>query len=959
LRIHRIENREIAIEVDLDTGVITGIIDKVAGVNHLFSRKPELETKKPGMGIYILEPIFCQQPTETRTEENKIIFKCQRQDLEISWGLELLERKIRYFVEAQYHGDKEFINRFRVVIYSACGRGGFWGDPGAEGAGYSCRYYVNYGFESSRETFSSVMIPSTTRGFRFEKHSYKTKLFPEARWIATVDKVLKTGLVIKPKRDDYLIVVEDQFFNIEINIITPRKRVSGGEKDFFELDIIPVRDLERIDYVSDELILGVESPSIAFPGERYRGRVVIYPLDKISCEVNGYIEYDKNMASLGRRGYCIDQVKRGFRREEIKLEKNFIDSSPGNPWVSKFESINEISFEMDKELYEIPDLVVEICGGKYIAKRSFTIQPEAPEILKKIPERIREYFYNKYIYDNYDVESEYRDTTALSELYLYVSKPPRLRKILNVGINDVRPSKSITEKIMKYLEHKRIREIIEKIVADPSNKLLIFNTNPLDIVFLYIVERDPMYIDLLKRVFENITRHWFREDLVGYYTAIHGGAGASRFIYWALSLDLIDDFLTKDLKDDLAYMLNEIGREIYKITNVWAGNWEFAEAAGLLAIALKVDGVYTDVFREKALTILETLQYTFLRDGGSVELAAGYHHYDLESIMSGAEILYYSGDNRLYRRSLGDDEPIIKKALIWLWNILTPYNTTPALEDTNEGYVAPDLYVLGYLRYRDERLGYVAKRLWSTRPYLYNPLTLLALALSNEDPLEKEFTEFRRDKILRMDPSGRFIYRESEDPESFFLILDYGPHGAWHGHPDKLSFEVYRRGEAIIVDAGSGGYYNPLHWSWNRRTIAHNTVTREDQDHDEIRGELINIETAEDRVRAVFTANIYRDTVLVRELTLLDKKEVKEIDLLDKVIGEGLYRWNIHVRGVCENKDPRIVCRTQRNGIEIISFDEKWVISEGFRGDSEKINYLYRIKKISGQDFFRTKIIIY
>jgi hypothetical protein len=287
-------------------------------------------------------------------------------------------------------------------------------------------------------------------------------------------------------------------------------------------------------------------------------------------------------------------------------------------------------------------------------------------------------------------------------------------------------------------------------------------------------------------------------------------------------------------------MLNEIGYEIYKMTNVWAGNWEFSEAAGLLAISAKIDSIYSHLYREKAIKILGTLQYTFLDDGGSVELAAGYHHYDLESIVSGAEILYYLGSDLLYRHNLDGKEPLIRKALLWLWNISTSYNTAPAFEDTNEFHIPSDLYVIAYLRYRDDVLGYIAKTLWRTKPYISNPLALLAMILENRDPVEENFPVYRREKVLNLDPSGRFVYRESEDPDSFFFILDYGPHGAWHGHPDKLSFEVYRRGEAIIVDSGSEGYYDPQHWTWNRRSVAHNTITRGDQDHDEVRGRYLD-----------------------------------------------------------------------------------------------------------------------
>ncbi len=62
MKIYRLENSVLAVEVDLDTGVITQIIDRVNDSKHLLARKPELEIKKPGMGIYVLEPFSAQSP---------------------------------------------------------------------------------------------------------------------------------------------------------------------------------------------------------------------------------------------------------------------------------------------------------------------------------------------------------------------------------------------------------------------------------------------------------------------------------------------------------------------------------------------------------------------------------------------------------------------------------------------------------------------------------------------------------------------------------------------------------------------------------------------------------------------------------------------------------------------------------------------------------------------------------
>ncbi|MEZ0289783.1 MAG: heparinase II/III family protein [Sulfolobales archaeon] len=960
MKLYSLKNDEISVEIDLETGVVTQITDLVKNVRHLFSRRPELETRKPGMGVLILEPYFCENPHREFLSTNEILFECRDRNPVLRWRVGLEEDRVRYSVELVNKSEESVKSRIRIAIHTACGRGGFWGDPEVEGATYSCRYYVSYGFDGRRDTFSSIMTPGGVREYHFEKHSYKTRFFPEVKWIATIDRVLRVGILISVLRGDVYAATEDQFFNTEINIISLEREIPPRSTLSVELEILPLRDLARVDYVSRELIVSIESPSIAIPGEVYSGFVRVYSLKDLDCSIRGFIEYDKNMSSIGRRGYCIDQVRPSVRTQELVLEKNTLTTRRGELWESSFRSRDPVEFSMDRELYEYPSVVLELCGERHVVKRYFTIQPEASVVLGRVPENLRDKLYNKYIYDNIYVESEYNDAIALKDLYTYISKPPTLRKILRERLEEISVSKDLADLIVKYLSRKSVRDIISRALKDDYNKILLLNVNPLDLVFLYLVERERVYLDLLKKIFTTLSTHWFSEDLVGYYTAIHGGAGASRFLYYALSLDLADSIFDEKSKNEIAYALNEIGREIFKITNVWAGNWEFSEAAGLLAISEKIDSADSSIFREKALTVLKTLQYTFLEDGGSVELAAGYHHYDLESIINGAEILYYSGDDSLYKLTLGGGEPLIKRSLLWLWSIATPYNTTPALEDTNEGPIPPDLFIIGFIRYRDPVLGFISKRLWSTNETINNPMTILAMILSRVNPLREEFKSYTRERITRLDSSGRLVYRESEDPESFYVVIDYGPHGAWHGHPDKLSFEVYWRREALIVDAGSGGYYNPLHWTWHRKSIAHNTVTREEEDHLETRGFLRELVAYEKGFKAVLESRIYDNVNLIREFSYRDLVSVKEISIKDTIEGTGLFRWNIHVKGECSEREDRVLCETNKTLIELIPREEnvKWFIERRLRGFNEYTSYVYRVKRVEMRDVFTTRIII-
>jgi hypothetical protein len=76
-------------------------------------------------------------------------------------------------------------------------------------------------------------------------------------------------------------------------------------------------------------------------------------------------------------------------------------------------------------------------------------------------------------------------------------------------------------------------------------------------------------------------------------------------------------------------------------------------------------------------------------------------------------------------------------------------------------------------------------------------------------------------------PNSQFVVmRDSWDPESYFLILNYGE---WqnHSHYDHLDFEIYANGIPVALDAGIGklGYLDSMHVSWYKHPLSHNMVT--------------------------------------------------------------------------------------------------------------------------------------
>ncbi len=96
----------------------------------------------------------------------------------------------------------------------------------------------------------------------------------------------------------------------------------------------------------------------------------------------------------------------------------------------------------------------------------------------------------------------------------------------------------------------------------------------------------------------------------------------------------------------------------------------------------------------------------------------------------------------------------------------------------------------------------------SLEALLYGPLTLPEC---NESPINKESDLF--------EDTGIAILRNSKT--DLRVNLKGSKHGGGHDHNDKLSIEVYKKGEYLAVDPGTSGYSLPLTGHWSRTSLAH------------------------------------------------------------------------------------------------------------------------------------------
>ncbi|MBI5280041.1 MAG: heparinase II/III family protein [Candidatus Solibacter usitatus] len=71
------------------------------------------------------------------------------------------------------------------------------------------------------------------------------------------------------------------------------------------------------------------------------------------------------------------------------------------------------------------------------------------------------------------------------------------------------------------------------------------------------------------------------------------------------------------------------------------------------------------------------------------------------------------------------------------------------------------------------------------------------------------------------------------------LAVKFGAHGGGHGHYDKLSFISYSNGAHQAADPGTQAYAVRSHATWDKMTVAHNTLVVDEKNQAEATGRLL------------------------------------------------------------------------------------------------------------------------
>jgi len=230
------------------------------------------------------------------------------------------------------------------------------------------------------------------------------------------------------------------------------------------------------------------------------------------------------------------------------------------------------------------------------------------------------------------------------------------------------------------------------------------------------------------------------------------------------------------------------------------------------------------------------LTYSVLDDGLWYEGSLAYHNYSLHAMLYILEAGRSIGLD-LYNFSVMSPESnqsrTIKQMFLSPIDMLRPDGAFPRMNDDIRGIKMYDMlriYELANMVWNDSVFDWALQKAIQTGPRTGWSSLFWGRNVSSSavEPESRYYSD-----------SGIGILRT----ESGYLMLDYGPHGGWHGHEDKLTFELFSMGEERFIDAGVTYYSLPISSQYFRSTLGHSTLMVNGVNQLEAEGELVDFQS--------------------------------------------------------------------------------------------------------------------
>lgn len=286
-------------------------------------------------------------------------------------------------------------------------------------------------------------------------------------------------------------------------------------------------------------------------------------------------------------------------------------------------------------------------------------------------------------------------------------------------------------------------------------------------------------------------------------------------------------------------------------------------AIGLVGFLLGDNQLITRAIDDPANGYHQQMRQGVLSDGMWLEGSSGYHFFTIAGLWPLTEAARNCGIN-LYGHPLQTmwDAPLSLAMPDFVLPNFNDSSTVPLVKQA-------EFYELAWARFQNP--AYAPLLAQSDRR---SRLAMLYGATNLPPAGQMEKSGSRNSPA-----SGYAILQKGQGPAATWLCIKYGPHGGGHGHPDKNNFILYARGQVVAPDAGTHAYGSPLHHAWDQTTLAHNTLTANEESQTPATGKFIAFGTERDVDYATIEAGpIYSGVKFVRTVAMLNTNLVVFVD---------------------------------------------------------------------------------
>jgi hypothetical protein len=363
---------------------------------------------------------------------------------------------------------------------------------------------------------------------------------------------------------------------------------------------------------------------------------------------------------------------------------------------------------------------------------------------------------------------------------------------------------------------------------------------------------------------------------------------ASWHVPMAFAYDLVRDTMTPAERERFERDLLRNAAAVIRRNNAGTSNWQSWHNAALLAAGLLVgDKELLSLALDGPGGFKFQMKESITPDGPWLEGAWGYHFFALQPLLLTREMAVRAGIALPEADALQKmfDAPLL---------CVFPDGTLPDFNDSGFTNLNEEArwYEMGYRLFHDARYLTVANAAPRGIESLLWGVESLPPAAS-APPLTSALLPDAGIAVLRAAGSDHTV------------AIKFGPHGGGHGHYDKLSFISYADGHRMAADPGTQAYAAKTHATWDKTTIAHNTLSVDEKPQAAATGKLLEWKPGADATTIRLSAGpVYPGVEIVRTLVhtasyTLDVLEARATDGKDHQ-----FDWMYHDFGALSTSLP-------------------------------------------------------